>query len=78
MTLEPTEAYSRADLDEHAAMLAAVAEEAYADPDTVRSAPHRSTIHQIDHAWLDDPERWAVTWRAYLRKHGGPMDASAG
>ncbi len=76
MTLEPTEAYSRADLDEHAAMLDAVAEEAYADPDTVRSAPHRSTIHRIDHAWLDDPERWAVTWRAYLRKHGGPMDAS--
>jgi glycine dehydrogenase subunit 2 len=70
MTLEPTESYSRDDLDQHAAMLHAVAEEAYADPDTVRSAPHRSTIHQVDHSWLDDPGKWAVTWRAYLRKHG--------
>jgi glycine dehydrogenase subunit 2 len=77
MTIEPTESYSRDDLDQHIAMLAAVAEEAYADPDTVRSAPHRSTIHQVDHSWLDDPEQWAVTWRAYLRKHGQPEEAAA-
>ena len=77
MTLEPTESYSRDDLDQHIAMLEAVSRESYADPDTVRSAPHRSTIHQIDHSWLDDPERWAVTWRAYLRKHGQPGEAAA-
>jgi glycine dehydrogenase subunit 2 len=70
MTLEPTEAYSRGDLDEYAAMLRSVADEAYETPDVVRSAPHRSTIHQVEHAWLDDPDRWAITWRAYLRKHG--------
>ena len=52
------------------------AEEAYADPDTVRSAPHRSTIHQVDHSWLDDPEQWAVTWRAYLRKNGRHIGVS--
>jgi len=71
MTLEPTESYSRADLDEHAAILARVAEEAYSDPERVRSAPHASTIHRIDHAALDDPAAWAVTWRAYRRKHPG-------
>ena len=70
MTLEPTESYSRADLDEYAAMLEAVAAEAYAEPEVIRSAPHRSTIHQIDHSWFDDPDRWAITWRAYRRKHG--------
>ena len=77
MTLEPTESYSRADLDEYAAMLRTVAGEAYSDPETVRTAPHRSTIHQIDQSWFDDPERWAVTWRAYRRKHGSAV-ASAG
>jgi glycine dehydrogenase subunit 2 len=69
MTLEPTEAYSRADLDEYAAILREVAREAYEDPVTVRTAPHRSTVHRADHEPLDDPERWAVTWRAYRRKH---------
>ena len=71
MTLEPTESYSRADLDEYAAILAEIAREAYEEPETIRTAPHRSTIHQIDHSPLDDPERWAVTWRAYRRKHLG-------
>jgi glycine dehydrogenase subunit 2 len=70
MTLEPTEAYSRADLDEYAAILREVVREAYETPDVIRTAPHRSTIHHIDHDWLDDPERWATSWRAYRRKHG--------
>jgi glycine dehydrogenase subunit 2 len=71
MTLEPTESYSRADLDEHAAILAHVSDEAYSDPERVRTAPHASTIHRIDDAALDDPAAWAVTWRAYRRKHPG-------
>jgi glycine dehydrogenase subunit 2 len=68
MTLEPSETYSRADLDTYAEILAQISREAYADPELVRSAPHRSTIHRIDPAPLDDPERWALTWRAYRRK----------
>ena len=70
MTLEPTESYSRADLDEYAAILRTIAEEAYADPDRVHGAPYSSTVHRIDPGPLDDPERWAVTWRAYRRKYG--------
>ncbi len=69
MTLEPTESYSREDLDEYAAILAEIAREAYEEPGTVLTAPHRSTIHRIDHEPLDDPASWAVTWRAYRRKH---------
>ncbi|MFD4398495.1 aminomethyl-transferring glycine dehydrogenase subunit GcvPB [Kitasatospora sp. NPDC058478] len=68
MTLEPTESYSRADLDEYAAILAEVAREAYEDPETVRTAPHNSTVHRIRHEPLDDPAVWAVSWRAYRRK----------
>ncbi|MBN1658716.1 MAG: aminomethyl-transferring glycine dehydrogenase subunit GcvPB [Anaerolineae bacterium] len=70
-TLEPTESYSKAELDEYAAILAHVAAEARTDPDLVKSAPHRSTIHTVDHGPLDDPDRWAMTWRAYKRKAGG-------
>ena len=67
-TLEPTESYSKADLDEYAAIMAHVAHEARTDPERVKAAPHQSTIHRIDHSTLDDPSEWAMTWRAYRRK----------
>jgi glycine dehydrogenase subunit 2 len=69
-TLEPTESYSMEELDEYAAILEHVAGEAYSDPDLVRSAPHNCTVHTIDHHPFDDPQQWAITWRAYLRKTG--------
>jgi len=67
-TLEPTESFSRDDLDEYVAIMKHVAHEARTNPELVRTAPHNSTIHAIDHTPLDDPSQWAITWRAYLRK----------
>jgi glycine dehydrogenase subunit 2 len=67
-TLEPTESYSKDELDEYAAILAHVADEAHTNPELVKTAPHNSTVHTIDHTPLDDPSQWAITWRAYLRK----------
>lgn len=72
MTLEPTESYSKDDLDEYAEILVRVAEEARRDPEVVRTAPHNSTVHRVTEARpFEDPQAWAITWRAYLRKHGG-------
>jgi glycine dehydrogenase subunit 2 len=68
MTLEPTESYSQADLDEYVAILKKIVEEAYTDPDIIHTAPHNSTGHQIHHEPFDNPDEWAVTWRAYKRK----------
>ena len=76
MTLEPAETVSRADLDTYAAILARISEEAYSDPEAIRTSPHSSTVHQIDPEPLDDPERWALTWRAWVRK-GGRTAAAA-
>ncbi|MFQ6099748.1 MAG: aminomethyl-transferring glycine dehydrogenase subunit GcvPB [Anaerolineae bacterium] len=69
-TLEPTETPSRDDLDEYVAIMAHVAEEARTNSELVKTAPHNSTIHTIDHSPLDDPAQWAMTWRAYRRKMG--------
>lgn len=74
-TLEPTESYSKDELDEYAAILTHVSREAYTNPELVKTAPHNSTIHAIDHAPLDDPSQWAMTWRAYRRKVGGYANA---
>jgi glycine dehydrogenase subunit 2 len=67
-SIEPTEAYSKAELDEYLAGLEQVVEEAYTEPEKVKTAPHRSVSHRAENHLLDDPETWAITWRAYLKK----------
>lgn len=68
-TLEPTESYSKADLDEYVNTLTHIANEAYTTPEIVKNAPYNSSIHKvIDDGPFEDPEKWAITWRAYLKK----------
>jgi glycine dehydrogenase subunit 2 len=69
-TIEPTESYSKDEIDEYLSALEKIAEEAYADPAKAKGAPYNSVVHRIDSGWFDDPVRWAITWRAYLKKHG--------
>lgn len=76
VTLEPTESYSQRELDEYVAALRHVAAEALDDPELLRSAPHRSSIGQIDHDSMNDPDTWVPSWRAYRRKYlGEPLPA---
>ncbi len=76
-TLEPTESYSKRDLDEYAAAWASMADEARHQPDLVREAPHHAPIHQMrdQEAWLTDPDKWAPTWRAYRKKHAQAVES---
>ena len=69
-TPEPCETYSKADIDYWCAVLERVCEEAYSDPELVKTAPHRSSNHRVVFDGFDDPERWAMSWRAYKRKKG--------
>jgi glycine dehydrogenase subunit 2 len=68
-TIEPTESYSKDEIDEYIAGLEKIAAEAYMEPEKVKNAPYNSVVHKIDNSTLDDPEKWAITWRAYLKKH---------
>lgn len=68
-TPEAGEMYSMEDLDHWVDVLARVCHEARTNPEIVKSAPHDQAIRQIKSEALDDPEKWAMTWRAYLRKH---------
>lgn len=69
-TIEPTESYSRADLDEFIGVMRHIAGEARSNPELVKTAPHNCPVHRVQGEMLDDPERWGVTWRAYQRKLG--------
>ena len=67
-TLEPTEAYSKIEIDEYAQIMQQVSDEAYANPDFVKNAPYNTAGHRTDQGPLNDPAEWATTWRAYKRK----------
>jgi glycine dehydrogenase subunit 2 len=67
-TLEPTETPSRGDLDTYVGIIASVVADARSDPEKVRDSPYFNSSHLIDPSSLDDPARWALTWRAHVRK----------
>ncbi len=68
-TIEPTESSSKEDLDEFTSIFLCISNEAYSNPATIMQAPHNCSIAKIDSSPSDDPGKWALTWRAYLKKH---------
>lgn len=68
-TIEPTESYSKAELDEYLDGLRTVVKEAHDNPEIVENAPHQSVVHEIDNSSYDDPENWAISWRMYCKQN---------
>ncbi len=67
-TPEAGELWSKEDIDHWIGVLAQIAEEARTDPELVKTAPHNQAIAQVKGDAFEDPETWAMTWRAYQRK----------
>jgi glycine dehydrogenase subunit 2 len=67
-TPEPPETLSKEDLDRFAEVFRKVCHEAYTNPEMVKKAPHNCAISKVDPAASSDPKKWAMTWRAYIRK----------
>ena len=70
-TLEPTESYSKDDIDEYVAVLAQISKEAYETPELVKSSPHNQVVHKVPNPSIDEPERIIASWRQYLKMKGG-------
>jgi glycine dehydrogenase subunit 2 len=68
-TPEAGETWSLEDIDYWIDVLAHVLDEGRREPELVKSAPHNQSVAPLDGADLDDPARWATTWRAYRRKN---------
>lgn len=67
-TPEPVETYSKADIDEYVQILKSISEEAYHDPETVKTAPHNAALaSQIVMEHLTDINLLATTWRAFKK-----------
>lgn len=69
-TIEPTESYSKFELDEYLTGLRHVVKECRENPEIVKTAPHNSVISRVDESVLDDPDKWAITWRLFKKKQG--------
>jgi glycine dehydrogenase subunit 2 len=67
-TPEAGEMWGKEALDNWIAVLKKVSDEAYSDPEHVKTAPHRQAIHRLKPGVIDDPDTRAMTWRAYQRK----------
>lgn len=65
---EPCETYSKEDIDYWIAVYRYVCKEAYKNPEKVKKAPYNQAISKIKIEALNDPNKWAMTWRAYIRK----------
>lgn len=68
MTPEPTETFSKDDIDEFTEIVKQVAEEAYSNPDLVKTAPHKRAVHLTDDRQLHDVDQLATTARAWSKK----------
>lgn len=67
-TPEAGELWSKEDIDIWIDVVAKICDEARADPDMVKSAPHNQAIAQVKGDAFEDPSKWAMTWRAWKRK----------
>lgn len=69
-TPEPPESNSKEDIDRFADAIQQISDEAYTNPKIVEDAPHNCCIARVDLTPTTDPKKWAMTWRAYIKKHG--------
>jgi glycine dehydrogenase subunit 2 len=67
-TPEAGELWSKEDIDLWIDVVAKIAEEARKTPELVKTAPHNQPVAQLAGDAFEDPEKWAMTWRAWKRK----------
>lgn len=70
MTPEPTETYAKAEVEEFAAVINRICEEAYENPELVLTAPHRAARGHLLADAAGDFENFATTRRALLARQG--------
>ena len=69
-TLEPTDSFSKEDIDEFVAIMRQIAKECYETPEIVRTAPHNAPCHGVKNYYEEDPEKIFCTWKKYKEAHG--------
>lgn len=69
-TIEPTDSYSKKDIDEFVAVLEKIAWECYHTPEVIRTAPHNAPCHGIKNYYEANPDNVICSWKQYKKKYG--------
>ena len=66
--IEPTESESKRELDSFINVLSKVIDEAYSNPEKVKSAPHNTSVARIDEVKASHPKTMTPSWRVYVKR----------
>ncbi|MCD6558319.1 MAG: aminomethyl-transferring glycine dehydrogenase subunit GcvPB [Palaeococcus sp.] len=73
LMIEPTEGVTKEELDAYVDALKRISEEAYSNPELVKSAPHNTAVRRVDDVLAT--KRPVITWRMYRKlKEKGEID----
>jgi glycine dehydrogenase subunit 2 len=73
LMIEPTETASREELDAYVEALKRISEEAYTNPEVVKSAPHNTAVKRVDDVLA--AKKPVLSWRMYLElREKGEVD----
>jgi glycine dehydrogenase subunit 2 len=68
LMIEPTETFSKEELDRFIKALSEIAEQAYNDPDIIRRSPQHTATSRLDEVRAAHPRTMALTWRMYQKR----------
>ena len=73
LMIEPTETVSKEELDAYVDVLKRISEEAYSNPEVVKSAPHNTAVKRVDDVLA--AKKPVLSWRMYVEmKEKGEVD----
>jgi len=66
--VEPTETEPKRELDRYAETLRQIVKEAYTSPESVKNAPHNTSVRRIDEVKANHPRTLILSWKMYTKK----------
>jgi glycine dehydrogenase subunit 2 len=68
LMIEPSETFSKAELDRFVDVLREISDQAYSSPDLVRQTPSNTAVGRLDEVKAAHPRTMALTWRMFQQR----------
>jgi len=68
LMIEPTETFEKEELDRFTDTLRIICEEAYTNPEVIKSAPHSTAVSRLNEVKASHPGTMVLSWRMYQKR----------